>query len=92
MLILFEFDLSLVFCKGTKVDPLRGENDWLRVCAAGFAEPEGGVKMEDLGLVVDAVGPGDGEGEPLSKGLLRRRAPPAAVVDMIMSFQVARSI
>ena len=45
--------------------------------------PEGEVMIADLGLVVGAARPGDGEGEPLSKGLLRHRALPGTVVDML---------
>ncbi len=47
--------------------------------------PDGDVKMDDLGLVGGAVGPGEGEGDPLSKGLLRHRAPPEAAVDMLLA-------
>lgn len=60
-----------------------GENDWLRLCPAGLAVPGGDVIMEDFGLALGTVGPGDGEGDPRSKGLLRHRPPPEAVVDML---------
>lgn len=68
---------------GARADVQSGENDWLRLCAAGLAVPGGDVIIEDFGLALGAVGPGDGEGDPRSKGLLRHRAPPEAVVDML---------
>ncbi len=37
----------------------------------------------DLGRSPEAVGTGDGEGEPRLKGLLRHFAPPAAEIDML---------
>lgn len=55
----------------------------MRLCAAGFEEFDGGVKTADFGLVLGNVGPGEGEAESLSKGLLRQRAPPEDVVDML---------
>ena len=45
--------------------------------------PEGEVMIADLGLVLGAARPGEGEGEPPSKGLLRHRALPGPVVDML---------
>lgn len=56
----------------------------MRLCPVGFAAPVGDVKIEDLGLVPGAAGPGEGEGDPRSKGLLRHLAPPGAVVDMLV--------
>ena len=44
---------------------------------------DGGVKTADFGLVLENVGPGEGEAESLSKGLLRQRAPPEALVDIL---------
>ena len=41
------------------------------------------MKTADFGLVLGNVGPGEGEAESLSKGLLRQRAPPEALVDML---------
>ena len=41
------------------------------------------MKTADFGLVPGNAGPGEGEAESLSKGLLRQRAPPEAVVDMV---------
>ena len=41
--------------------------------------PDGEVMMADLGLVLEVAMPGEGEGEPLSKGLLRHRALPPVV-------------
>ena len=56
----------------------------MRVCAEGGPAPDGEVIIADLGLVLDAVRPGEREGEALSKGLLRHRAlPEAVVVDML---------
>ena len=81
--VLVELDLCIAGCNGAKLVPLGGENDWLRLCAAGLPMPEGEVMIADLGLVVGAARPGDGEGEPLSKGLLRHRALPGTVVDML---------
>ena len=37
---------------------------------------------DDLGRMAEAPGAGDGEGEPRSKGLLRHREPPEAIVDI----------
>jgi len=45
--------------------------------------PDGDVMIEDFGRVPTAVGPGDGDGEPRSKGLLRHRSLPEAVVAML---------
>lgn len=45
--------------------------------------PEGEVMIADLGLVLGTAKPGEGEGEPLSKALLRHRALPGPVVDML---------
>lgn len=85
LLVLCEFDLCLICCNGARVDAPRGENDWLRLCAAGFDELDGGVKTADFGLVLGNVGPGEGEAESLSKGLLRQRALPEAAVDMLLN-------
>ena len=43
------------------------------------------MKTADFGLVLENVGPGEGEAESLSKGLLRQRAPPEVVVDMVLN-------
>ena len=45
--------------------------------------PEGEVMTADLGLILGGAGPGEGEGEPLSIGLLPHRALPGPVVDML---------
>lgn len=45
--------------------------------------PEGEVMIADLGLVLGAARPGEGEGDCLSKGSLRQRALPGPVVDML---------
>ena len=45
--------------------------------------PDGEVMMADFGLVFGAARPGEGEGELLSKGLLRHRVVPGPVVDML---------
>ena len=45
--------------------------------------PEGEVITAGLGLALGAGMPGEGEGEALSKGLLRQRALPVPVVDML---------
>ena len=45
--------------------------------------PDGEVIMADFGLVFGAARPGEGEGELLSKGLLRHRVVPGPVVDML---------
>lgn len=55
----------------------------MRLCPAELAVPGGDVIIEDFGLALGTVGPGDGEGDPRSKGLLRHRAPPGAVVDIL---------
>lgn len=47
--------------------------------------PEGEVIIALLGLVVGVARPGEGEGEALSKGLLRH-ALPGPVVDMLPVF------
>lgn len=41
------------------------------------------MRIEDLGLMMEALGPGEGVGDPRSKGLVRHRALPGAVVDMV---------
>ena len=69
----------MVSCNGAKLDPLGGENDWLRLCAGRVTVLKGEVMTVDFGLVLK---PGDGEGDALSKGLLRHRALPEPVVDM----------
>ena len=45
--------------------------------------PDGEVMIADLGLLLGVARPGEGEGEPLSKGLLRHRPVPGPVVDML---------
>lgn len=45
--------------------------------------PEGEVMIADMGLVLGAARPGEGEGDCLSKGVLRQRALPGPVVDML---------
>lgn len=82
-MVLVEFDLCIAGCNGAKLDPLGGENDWLRLCAAEVPVPEGEVMIADLGPMIGAASPGEGEGEPLSKELLRHRALPGPVVDML---------
>ena len=57
--------------------------------------PDGEVMMADLGLVLGVAMSGEGEGEPLSKGLLRHRALPP-VVDItarvsLHGFQIAHT-
>lgn len=85
LLLRFELDLCLVVRAGARFDPLRGENDWLRLCAKGFEVPVGvgEVKTWDFGRSLDMKGPGDGEGESRLKGLLRQREPPTAEVDIL---------
>ena len=78
-----ELDLCIASCKGAKLDPLGGENDWLRLCAEGCLVPEGEVITAGLGLALGAGMPGEGEGEALSKGFLRHRALPVPIVDML---------
>lgn len=72
-------------CNGTKVDPLRGEKDWLRLCDARFAVPVGDEMIADLGDRAGATRPGEDEGDPLSKGSFRHRALASAVVDIPFS-------
>jgi len=55
----------------------------VRLCPAWFAVPGGDVRIEDFGFILEALGPGDGVGDPRSNGLLRHRALPGAVVDMV---------
>ena len=81
-IVLVEFDLCIACCNGAKLDPLGGENDWLRLCAGGAPAPEGEVMMADLGLVVGAAKPGEGEGEALLNVLLRHWVVTGPVVDM----------
>ena len=45
--------------------------------------PEGEVMIADFGLALGVTRPGEGEGEALSKGLLRHRALVGPVVDML---------
>ena len=40
------------------------------------------MNTDDLGLVLEAEDPGDGDSEPRSKRLLRHRSPIEAVVDI----------
>ena len=47
--------------------------------------PEGEAIIADLGLVLGGAQPGEGDGELLWKGLLRHRALPGPVVDMLPS-------
>ena len=84
----FEFDLCRGLCGSAKLDPLSGENDWLRMCPAEFVVPNGEVMTKDLGRTLEAAGPGDGDGDPRSKRLLRHRAPPGAVVDMMLTIEL----
>ena len=81
--ILVEFDLCIASCNGAKLDPPGGENDWLRLCAGGAPVLEDEVTIAVLGLMLGAVRPGEGDGDPLSKGLLRHRALLEPVVDML---------
>lgn len=83
LLLRFEIDLCLVALGGAIVDPLRGENDWLRLWPPELKPPVGEVMTADLGRSLEVVGTGDGEGEPRLKGLLRHFAPPAAEIDML---------
>ena len=78
-----ELDLCIASCKGAKLDPLGGENDWLRLCAEACPVPGGEVITAGLGLALGAGTPGEGEGEALSNGFLRHRALPVPVVDML---------
>ena len=87
-MVLVEFDLCIAGCNGAKLDPVGGENDWLRLCEAGSPVPEGEVMIADLGLVFGAIGSGESEGEPLSKGLLRHRTLPRPVVDIAIFFWI----
>lgn len=53
-IVLVELDLCIASCEGAKLDPLPGENDWLRLCAEGCPGPEGEVITADLGLAFGA--------------------------------------
>ena len=86
-----ELDLCIASGKGAKLDPLGGENDWLRLCAEACPVPEGDVITAGLGLALGAGMPGEGEGEALSNGFLRHRALPVPVVDMLPVFLLLNS-
>ena len=80
---LAEFDLCIASCNGAKLDPLGGENDWLRLCVGGAPVPEGEVMVAVLGFTLGTMKPGERDGDPLSKGLLRHRALLGPAVDML---------
>lgn len=44
--------------------------------------------IEDLGRVLEAAEPGEGDGEPRSKELLRHRAPLDIVVGMLSALRL----
>lgn len=78
----FEFDRCIVVLGGASVEPLREENDWLRLCAGVPGFPGGEVTPIDLGLAPDTAGDGEGDIDSRLKGLLRHLGPLVAVVDM----------
>lgn len=85
----FDPDRCLVVCGGARFDPLDGVKDWLRLCPKGREVGGGGdVKFKDFGLSGGAKGAGDGDGEPLAKGLLRLIEP--LVVETAMMFKDPR--
>ena len=83
LLLLFDTDLCLVVLGGATVDPLKGENDWLRLWPTGLKPSAGEVMTADLGRSPGITGAGDGDGELRLKGLFRHRAPPAAEIDIL---------
>ena len=59
----------------------------MRLCPAVCEAPSGDVMTDDLGRMLGAVGPGDGDGEPRSNGSLCHRALLEAVVDIFLAMQ-----
>lgn len=77
-----EFDRCIVVLGWGSVEPLREENDWLRLCPGVLGFLGGDVITIDLGLAPDVAGDGDGDTDSRLKGLLRHLGPLVADVDM----------
>lgn len=85
VLFLCELERSLVEPVRAKAGLLSCESDWFRVWTMACGGSASGEETRvDFGRVEAGVGPGEGDGELLAKGLLRHRGPFCAGALMVL--------